>query len=68
MGASSGTRLDDLVLRVGLLQIAGELTLCHVTRQPGGRHVCGGRFHPACDADRRKLDELIAAIEAPDAP
>ena len=66
VGVSPGTRLDDLVLCVGLLQIEGELTLCHVTRDPDGRRVCGGRFHPTRDADRRKLDELIAAFGGPE--
>ncbi len=65
---SVGARLDELVLRVGLLEIRGEMTLCHVTAKPDGRNVCGGRFHPVRDSDRRKLDELIAAFESPDAP
>lgn len=66
LGVAPGTRLDELVLCVGLLQIEGQLTLCHITRDPQDRSVCGGRFHPTHDTDRRKLDELIAAFEGPD--
>ena len=51
--------LDHLVVRVGDYEIRGAFEATHVTTEEDGRVVCGGRFRPAAERDRRLLRGFV---------
>jgi len=57
-----GSRIDRIVVQVASVRIDGKLLIAHSTEEFAAGTICGGEFHPATEADERKLTEAIEAL------
>jgi len=62
---ASGTTVDDALVHVGDVQIAGRLVLVHVTEDFSAGTVCGAAFTPTTETDRLALSTLIERFAGP---
>jgi c-di-GMP-binding flagellar brake protein YcgR len=58
-----GTRIDDVIVDVGAIQVTGSVRVLHVTEDAGADSTCGAAFTPATEDDRRMLDLILFAFE-----
>lgn len=63
-GIAAGAMLKDAVIRVGRLEIRGNLGVLHVTRSSKSEYKCGARYYPATDSDRNELISLVARLDS----
>jgi hypothetical protein len=59
-----GTRIEDVVVRIGDCEIDGEMVLMHLTPDDQSKALCGALFFPSSDDDLIKLRSLVAGMEA----
>ena len=57
-----GSTIDRIVVQVGNVRIDGMLMIAHATAEFAAGTICGAEFHPATEADERKLKEAISAL------
>jgi hypothetical protein len=55
-----GSKLSDVKVHVGDLEVDGDLMILHVTKDAARRTICGALFHPATE---EHVDRLRKAIE-----
>jgi hypothetical protein len=63
-GIAAGAMLNNAVIRVGRLEIRGNLEVLHVSRSSGSEYKCGAQYYPATDADRNELISLVARLDS----
>jgi hypothetical protein len=56
--------VSHMTLRVGDYSIRGAFQATHITEEVGRRVVCGGRFRPAAEYDRRLLRGFVHEPES----
>ena len=59
-----GAMLCDAVIRLGQLELRGNLAVLHTTRQSDSEYRCGVLFCPSSDSDRNRLVSLISRLES----
>jgi len=57
-----GSRIDGVVVQIGSARVNGMLLIAHATEEFAAGTICGAEFHPATEADERKLKEAIASL------
>jgi hypothetical protein len=56
--------VSHLILRVGDYSIRGAFQATHITEEADRRIVCGGRFRPSAERDRRLLRGFVREPES----
>ncbi len=60
-GIDEGTTISDVAVRVGDVEVCGELLIMHVSTAEN-RRVCGALFYPATDADLKTVHDVLAGF------
>lgn len=60
----TGATIPGATIRIGEVEIRGELVVMHVTREAGSASTCGALFYPESDSDLLKLKSLLAGMRA----
>ena len=60
-GIDEGTTISDVAVRVGDVEVCGELLIMHVSTAEN-RRLCGALFYPSTDADLKTVHDLLAGI------
>jgi hypothetical protein len=58
-----GSRIDGAVVRVGEIEISGDLLIAHATEQFGAGTLCGAEFKPSKECDGQRLTTLIDQLD-----
>jgi hypothetical protein len=57
-----GSRIPEMVIRLGEHEIRGSFVVCHVTSSFSQGIVCGGRFTANTRFDERRLESMIHEV------
>ena len=63
-GIETGAKLPAAMIRLGRLQVQGNLVVMRMVRGFGPDYTVGVEFHPRTDGDRNELIELITRLTA----
>ena len=64
IGIEPGAMLADAVLRLGRLEVHGNLSVLRVTKLFGTSRTCGVQFFPKTENDRNELINLITRLDS----
>lgn len=64
IGVDSGAMLGNAVIRLGRLEVHGNVVVLRVTKIFGTSRSCGVQFYPKTEEDRNELINLIARLDS----
>jgi hypothetical protein len=62
-GIENGGHLADVVIRVGKVQVRGNLVIVYCGRKYGSDYTCGAQLHPLGEADSNELIVLVSRLD-----